>query len=324
MTIYFAANEPDAFYGDPEINTSGTYHDNDFSRCAMKLSTGHSLTLELPTEIGAADADGWWLHFRISFDTGDPALFDLEDFFSCRDGSSALSAYSYYVQNGIITFSAVGAGGTRADATNWDIVDGAGAYYNVDVHCYTSGGNAVLVVYMDGGIIATASVTGENNRGIKSATLSCPYTGTYSIYLSEFIVADEDTRNYRCGTYYPSSDGTHTDGTGAYSDIDETTTDSAAITLASVGDKQSWGITKHGTHGTAGIRAVCLNGLLASDTVNDLQALIYMSSVDYNSADLGISGSPRPLSVPFNTRPDTSSPWGLADLTDFEFGVEVV
>lgn len=171
----------------------------------------------------------------------------------------------------------------------------------------------------------TATLTNKTPRNIKSAAFGALTINSAHVGWSEIIVADVDTRNMRYGTCYPTADGTHTDGTGTYADIDESgVTDANSIILAAAGDRQSWSVTKHGAHGGGAITAVVLNGLIASDGTNDMQASIRIGGVDYDSADLGLTAAAEGKSVVFNTRPDTSAGWGTTDITALEFGYEAV
>ena len=120
---------------------------------------------------------------------------------------------------------------------------------------------------------------------------------------SEFIVANFDTRNLRVGTYIPFADGTYTDGSGTYADIDETSPDGNAITLAAVGDKQSYTVSMYGSPSLSGILAIAVNGLVASDGTHDLQAGLRIGGVDYFSSDLNVGAAPSATSVVWNTHP---------------------
>ena len=102
---------------------------------------------------------------------------------------------------------------------------------------------------------------------------------------------------------YGETEETYTDGAGTYADIDETSPDGNAITLAAVGDKQSYTVSKLGSPSLSGILALAVNGLVASDGTNDLQAGLRIGGADYFSSDLGLGASPSATSVVWNTNP---------------------
>jgi hypothetical protein len=180
----------------------------------------------------------------------------------------------------------------------------------LDFHYYLDGENVNLDWYVDAVLTGSASVAGSL-RDIKTITFGSTNgyvddRAIYSLHISEIIVSTYDTRYLRVGCYYPSADGTHTDGTGGYSDIDEIATDANTVALAAAGDAQSVALTQHGAPTLSGVLAVAVNGLVSSDGPNDLQAGLRIAGTDYYSADLGVGSTPEARSVVWSVHPGTS------------------
>lgn len=312
-TVYFVGSEPDCVTGSYGLSTTGV--DTNYVRTGFYTQGGQSAQIELQTATPDNSTEGYWLHFRKYSSVSDIQLGGYkQNPLLIYDGSGNLSFYlnvssasgSYgyvsarvYASNG----SAVDSGidyDTFANATEFTTQD-------IDVHVYTnSSGHAVAEFYRNNTLRQTVTNTGGSSRGMKRAVFTTPvtYNGSYSyVVFSEFIVANFDTRNLRVGTYIPSADGTYTDGAGTYADIDETSPDGNAITLAAVGDKQSYTVSKLGSPSLSGILALAVNGLVASDGTNDLQAGLRIGGADYFSSDLGLGASPSATSVVWNTNP---------------------
>jgi hypothetical protein len=330
MSIYLMGSEPDIATGNFVVNTSVDYHDPLTVRCSMGVWNGETLVLTLPAEVGADSTAGWWFHGRgmcgYDIDTTD---FNQTAWFTARDSDGVDVVKCSTVASGVITFSVYGADGGTTAADPWDSAFGYYVSKVIDVHVYKSGSDTRLDVYANSALVATATVVGETNPGVAQILLGGPYNG-YTLdddarfHWSEFIVANEDTRFYRVGIWVPTGLGTHTAGTGTFADIDEIGTDANAVLLGSVGDRESWTVTMAGTHPLGGIRAVAINGLVASDGTNDLQASIRIGSADYDSADLGVTLAPMATSVIWDENPATTAPWGTLDLTTLEYGYQAV
>jgi len=307
-TVYFVGSEPDCVTGNYTLSTTGV--DTNYVRTGIKTAAGESATITLASPAPANSAEGFWVHCRKYQDNTDHYVNDHP--ITIYDENNNISAQ-------IINGSEKGAIRARIYANDGTYTDSDisyaffhyttvnGSTVTIDLHVYTNGsGQAKIDAYINGSFGVSATDTSGYNRGMKSATFKrITLNSTWYHVWSEFIVANFDTRNLRVGTYYPSADGTYTDGTGTYADIDETTLDANVITLAEVGDQQSYGVTKHGTPVLGGILAVAVNGLIASDGTNDLQAGLRIGGVDYFSSDLNLGATPRATSVVWNAHPGT-------------------
>jgi hypothetical protein len=97
----------------------------------------------------------------------------------------------------------------------------------VDVYISGVGAGTVIKVYIDGSSVAHIDWSGDISSigitGYDCIGITAPSGGTCFAGLSEFVVADEDTRTFSVVTNYPNGAGDNNDWTGAYTDVDEST-----------------------------------------------------------------------------------------------------
>lgn len=323
MPVYFAGSEPGAIYAPNSYANFG--YDTNYSRCGVNIPEGASAYINLSSEIGDADANGWWLHFIVAcanadssgFTYGSTALTVLDTSANKslelgRDGSGNyfVRLYEYHTSNyQDVVFS-------------YQNIFYTTALFTVDVHCYTESGNAKAVVYVDGFKQAVVTYSSSNNVGLGSVVFSpTPRSNHRAHGISEVIVSDEDTRGQRVLTKGPYADGSHTDFSGGYANIDELEITSDSVAPTGTGDKYTFSINN--SSAPVAIKAIILNGYGSSDS-GDFQGIITIGGVDYNSTDLGFTGATEAHPAIWNTDPSTAAPWEASDISGFEFGWEAV
>lgn len=323
MTIYFAGSETDSFVSTGATATTASTFDALYSRLSQSISGAQIITITLPSEVGANSADGWWFHGRAYSNVAATSI-DNETFLLAKDGSGNNVVYSSTVNDAAFEFTVYGSGGATGISNTWSSGWGLATLCMFDLHVYTLAGVAHLDVYANAALVASATVA-ETNRGIKTIILGSTSATASSLFWSEFLIADTDTRHLRVITAVPSGNGTYTSSPGTFSDIAESATDTANITINAVGDKESWTVTRTGTPGTAAVVAVALNGILFSDNTNDLQALVRVAGSDYTSTDLGLTSTAKPTFAVWNTNPATGGAWGVeTNINSVEFGYQAV
>ena len=308
--------------GSYSLLTTGV--DTNYVRTGFKTVMGQEAVITLQSPTPANSTDGFWVHCRKYQNDMHGAGTGIYPIILYNEADQPVAALYTSVGYGWVsarvwandgTYSA--SGESSAFYTN-DVVDNVTLTF--DLHVYTTGdGKARFDAYVDGTLRLTITDESSYQRGMSYAKFGAVHAdpAKYCVY-SEFLVANFDTRGLRVGTYIPSADGTYTDGEGTYADIDETNPDGAAIILAEVGDKQSYTVSKYGSPGLAGILAIAVNGLVASDGTNDLQAGLRIGGVDYFSADLGVGVSALRTCVVWNTNPADGKHLPQNPATDIE------
>ena len=322
MTIYFAGTELDAMAGgDTQANTDAHGFDANYSRSSLKLYFEAFAGIDLGSMVGDSSATGWWAHFRLAsgpFTTSaNLTFFEVKDTLgnivaSLGATAAAVSGRLYSYQSGTFTELSTGASIGSLLVTTWD------------VHCYTSGGDSFFDVYLNSLLLVSISRVTDSNGGFKTGTVKTPQdvAGRYD-YFSEVVVADMDTRGYRVKTLVPIGAGTEVDWTGTFAEIDEIVPDADSIQAVAIGN-----IGTFTTGGLASanmaIAAVCVNGIISNNGVNDVQAVLRKGSVNYPSADIGVTSGAVPYCTVFNDDPSTGTGWLTDDLTAVEFGFKAV
>jgi len=188
----------------------------------------------------------------------------------------------------------------------------------MDLNVVDYGATGHLYLYIDGSLIL--SYDGDiSSSGVTH--LDCIILGqtpNSNCYISELIVADEDTRSFGLVTLYPNADGdSKTNWSGGYADIAENTLSENTVMASNTSDADAQINLYPTPSGSYTVKAVQLSARAvktADGTTNGLALGIKSnSSYDY--------GSKQNLSVAWDSylrlmtvNPLTSSPWTPAEL----------
>lgn len=172
----------------------------------------------------------------------------------CRTSNSyAISAYDSVlfgitdsIGKGLWTKKAIGKLQLRTyDGTTWvtlaestSILFDTGNIDKIDIQLTSYGAASNVKVYHNGTLVI--DYTGDTTISGVTGFAHVSGYGKFSYgNMSEFIVADEDTRNMSLKTHAPNAAGDINEWTGAYTDIDETTL-SDADTIQATADSQDF------------------------------------------------------------------------------------
>lgn len=326
MTIHFAGNAG-ACFGSYTIDTTAGRFDADFVPCAMSLSLGNSSCAQVASAISGATETGWYVCGRVTkYQPGTTAL-DFPPLW-VLDETGALAA-QVALSNGSAWLNGWATDGTTGNtaftgASPWATAGTTGPHI-MELHAYAGATGAVFTCSVNGALVASVTIAGKTARNCKTFVMSIPSSDSRDIHSwSEVMLGDEPLSGYRVGISEVTGDGTHTDGTGAYTDVDDYDKDGSAVTLTATGQRRSFAVTRAGTWTPGSVRAIAINGAISSDGTNDMQASIRKGGVDYDSADLGLTASPEVRSIVFNSDPASGLGWGSTDPEDLEFGFEAV
>ena len=208
-------------------------------------------------------------------------------------------------------FTVTGSIGRKVINLNLDITNGTFELYQ----------NGVLKTD-DGGTPPANNATAITELRFKTlsgGSLNCVY--------SQVMGADYSLLDSHMNSELMTANGTFTDGSGAYTDVDETVlNDGDAAGLTAVGQKKSF---THGAFNTlpAGltIKSKGVNGRCrVGGTVSDGQFLVYSDGVQGNGVDLTVGGAYSGRGAQFETDPATGTNWVKADADAAEIGFEAV
>jgi hypothetical protein len=190
--------------------------------------------------------------------------------------------------------------------------------HKLDIQLVNWGANATIRVYVDGALLITFTGDAMGATGIAgfdSVFISQPNT-LNATYVSEVIVADEDTRAFSLATLAPSAAGTTDDWTGAYTDVNETTINDATVvtTDTPVLDEQfDLGSLTAGSFQVRNVKIVARSENTVGSTVTTV-------ALGVNSGGTIDPGSPQALTTAFvplerfmSQNPVTAANWTQAD-----------
>lgn len=313
-TIYHLGHEAGSVtpYGATWVTTSGTF-DSLYSRCSAQVSDPvNSHTINLDSLYDDASSTGYWIHLlyknSATYHPRITAIGSGYTSFSINFNGSSNVFYVYahnsstYTDNGAIP-------GLYTSSLS-----------TVDIHVYTSGGNAVVDVYVNGTIAKTGTRSSTTNTGISQLVLSSNSSMTSNY--SEVAITNFDTRGLRIKTLTPSSAGHYSEGTGAYTDIDEITPDAAGIVFSATGQRQGF-LTAGTGSGTSIIKGLSLNALAATDGTNPLKSLLRVAGTDYLGGVMASNVALVARRAIYQTNPATGAAWS-GDLSSIDFGFESV
>lgn len=146
-----------------------------------------------------------------------------------------------------------------------------------------------------------------------------------SAYISQVLAADYDLRDCKFMQTLADGDGADTDGTGSYTDINETILDeSTAIVLPAVSNKKTF--TKSSTTVPAGYVISCMTvaarGRVSGGTVTDGKLVVRSGGVDYDSGSKSFNGGYEPRGHYLDNDPATGVPFTGAGYNSAEFGIK--
>jgi len=324
MSIRKVAGEPEQFTGSYDGWTASysSLFDSNYARGNVQVNRTTEAVLTLPSAIVGASENAWvhfsWAFYRTS------SWQSYADIWFCRlhDGNGDLVA-EIGATNGVPEITVYGTDDSTQTATGSTacVMD---QRYTFDLHVAQSGSDVVAVLYQDGVAIATATLAGKSARDTQAVHFRGGINySTIESYLSEVIVADEDTRSMRLYTLAPTADGAQTDWSGGYADVDETTPDGTEISTTTADATSTF------THagGVAGsVRAVAVSAYFrAADDGSDVDAVLRIAGTDYSAAldaDPGLSLTHG--QAIWNTSPATGSPITDSEINGAEFGVVAV
>lgn len=177
-------------------------------------------------------------------------------------------------------------------------------------------------LYIDGAQITTGALAG----GPSTITKMRGFNGTNggNAYFSRFMIANDDIRTHEYFCRYASGNGNETDGTGTYTDINETVYNEAtSINLPALTDQKTF--TKASITVPAGYKVGCMvvgvRGAYAAPASN-AKALIRSGGTTYSSANIGIGAAYGSKQYRAENDPATGLPWTETNINNAEFGVE--
>jgi hypothetical protein len=226
-----------------------------------------------------------------------------------------------------------GAAWVELDITTDTAVQVADELFDLDIHILVDGTTGIFRVYLDEALLLefTGDTLGDT-ASFGRIEFNGFAGGTNEMFVSQVIVADEDTRGWKLATHQATGAGTTTQWTeGAYTDIDEsdynetdfiaTNTNDHVDTFAAQNINAAYAL-----YTVKGVAVGVAAAIDAAATPNDIQAVIRSGTTNYPSSSLGFTndGSSQVKQAIYDDDPDTATTWTQSGVNAMEFGVKAV
>lgn len=331
MTVYFAANEFEAFViaGGWSFSTTTGF---DATICRGSMQINNVTSNGTLTGTLSASATELWLAFywaqtftagpynaagvlvQIQDATGKPFLRII------GPSAGAVPTFTFQKSTNGSTWTTVGSTFTGAQST----------LYRLAIHARINS-SGLFEAYVDTNLLGSSS---EDTTVYAASAASFVFArnatiggGNCSSFFSQVIAADADCRGWKLKTIFPSGAGSNAGWTGLFSDInsDAVPADTTINTTTATGVKQSYAVTDVGAnqYSAYAVMAVVTStrAEVASGGPQHIDHLIRRGSTDYLSSDLAPPTSFGPVLTVWATDPSTGAPWNLTSFTGaIEYG----
>lgn len=321
---YFAGNKLASFFrtipGHVESTTAGTFDSTFVSNSIFCNSGGEGEYIQTASFQDASSATTFWLHFEYhtgGFPNGNGARINFVN------STGTVVARLYHMVTG-----------TQGDKFQyWNgsaFVDygsifpvSTGVLYRIDMKivCGASG----TIDIWKAGTLATSASSGMNAAMDNIAAVQ--FTAYASTRWSQMFGLNFDTRDLRLIEPAINANGTHTDGSGTYTDINETPLDeSTAILLPAVNDMKTF--TKAAITIPSGyiIDSAWVNARerVTGGTVTDADHVFRSGGTDYPSSGRAPAAAYEPRMYYSATDPATGVAWTQSGYNNAEVGIKAV
>lgn len=323
MAILFAANELESFSRTsatdivPDATEAGSFR-SALTRHAIRVSNLQDLRADF-TATGEL-----WVHFSVFSNTWanfaqDDYMFRLlnGDTTHLRlDGDNGLIALEYAPNGSSFTQIGTNFAPTESVLLNFDIYIRPGASGRIEF-------------YIDGSLIGgtdvdTTTWDNETFDNIRLTQMEASTSATYYMWFSEIIVADESTIGWNLKTLGPEADGTTSDWTGTFADVDEEDpNDTDFVSSGTSGQVELFNPPAGGSEFDGkSIKALVIGGRAQADGAGPLniQAAVRTNATNYFSSNLSVTTSFASAQAIFATNPDTTNAWVKAEIDAIEYG----
>lgn len=320
MTIVFASNDQADFPGSQVVTTAGRFRAAYVSE-AFRVSDGDSGGLDYSSWSNFPEVAGTvtWIHFQYWKNTNiEGTNGDGETLFSAY-ASDGTRIFRWNINNGNINLLINGVTGP-----NFGDKIGTGIKA-IDIMVDTTGSTMVVQLYVEGVLVMNRSETSSEGNPIALNWRAYDHSNS-NIFVqetvSEFIVADEDTRGLGLAIMTPTGAGNHSAWIGDHVETGDGDLGTGAV-AKSVGLKLSSTMDAYAGPATSAMRALVVKNVASTrGSVGDLRNFVRISSTDYDGSAMGVGETIKSYLSVFDTNPDTTDPWASADFASTEIGTE--
>lgn len=313
MTIYKIANTPDQFGVDGNFftTTSGRF-DSNYTTQAMKVAQkgGNIHTTEF-SEV-AIGGDELWIHWEEKLSDNN----NFDGFSHSFNDVNRVEVCELDVINGDRRLSRDGVG-TSALLVN------TSQLAIIDIHFDKSDAtNYVIRMYEDS--ILVGSITFAKGSVNLPTNINWRGFDAEESYVSQLIVADEDTRGWHLRTDNITGDGFHTDGVGGGSLL--TPSDRLNNHIFTAASQRTSGLVSYGGPTLSSIKQVSIGYIAYPSPVSTFETVtpfFRLGGTDYDGTAHNTLGIPSYQEEHFVNNPADAAAWDFADInSSFDIGMK--
>ncbi len=322
MAIVFASNSIADFVGAVISTTASRRRTAYVARSFEQKGSGSFITNSAFTQISPVAGDVTWIHFQYAktwpFQNGS------------SDGSAVLELRSvtdtlildFDMQDGNLRIRLFGSSTLVVNVTGK--MDGTFMAVDLKIDLTT---DISVELFIDGVSKYNESQAWTSSPGnpgrIFWRIFDATDFGTISQYVSELIVADEDTTGMGLAEMVPNAAGNYGEWQGDHAATGDSETGTGVSTDA-INQKLSSDLSTSIGPSSSALRALVVNtkASVRGGTVGELRNFLRIDGTDYNGADMGADGDIKNHITVWDTNPDTASDWDTTDFSGVEIGIE--
>ena len=294
----------------------------DATRVPYSLKLAYLEGIQSP-EFAPAAGTVTWIHFRIwangrfsndtgpllrVFDANNNKLIELDKHQTFGEFEIGLKVYS---------------NGTPTTKDKASIPLNIGTMNSIDMKITVGAASMDGKLYINGGLAATGNFANNDGNYTNPVqfSLHAAFADTDGFqYMSEILVADDDTRNGRLSLLRPIAEGGETDWVGVVAELaDDDPTSGMTTILAN--QRQTLTLGPYTGASNVSSLVVSTQSVAGANAPQNLRHTVRMGAVNYDSvADIPLGAVLEYKMTDFQINPATSIPWVAGDLSTLEIG----
>lgn len=312
MEVLFASNNVTDWGNSPASSTVAANYDS--ARVPYAVVMPNAISTPMKSKHVAPSGDTVWYHFRMKLDTAMGAAQD-GNIIVIKDDAGTIIA-ELKMSDGFAGARVYG------DTTVTGALAGSlgnAVILEIDLKIVVNGGEVTMEYYLGQALQSTA--TALNTGGLTvSRQLEFSQLDSRQLYMTEFIVAAEDTRNARLDRIDPSTAGNYTAWSGVVANLGDDD-DGTSMFTDTATNRQSANMDTYGSGNN--IAAVVLNSRASAGAggPQTLTQFLRTGGTDYDGSGVTLSPSVDNVIENYELDPSDSLAWDAAGVNAMEIGL---
>ena len=312
MAILTASNDISDWGGAFGLDTDVSRFDN--TRVPYSIIMANNTLTVMRGPHPAPSSDTVWYHFRLR---SGGAWGSADDGFFAR--IKALDTTTLCVldtANGLIAVQSYG--DTTATGT---YVSGpaANTFIDVDLSVQVNASNVITTLYLNGTVASTATVSNTSGGVGIARYFEFDVNDTNGFYMSEFIVADTDTRGMRLSRLKPTADGNYTAYVGGFADVSDDNP-ATGVQSGTATDRESYTFPTYSLANAITAVVVTSSASVTGAGPTQIAQSLRVGTTDYDGSAITLSAAQLLATEVWALDPSDSGAWTAAKINACESG----